>query len=554
MQDTPDSYLSGRWRMLAWLVVASWIVPGLLGHEPWKPDEAYTFGLVSHILHSGDWVVPTLAGEPFMEKPPFYFISAALNTRVFQGLLSLPDAARLTSAWFLLLTFGFVALTARQLHGKGNGLYAVLLLTATLGLVVRAHQLLTDIAMLSGIAMAFYGMALSPSRWLAGGLALGTGAGIAFLGKGVLGPGLIGLEALLLLAHPAWRRREYFFAMSVGLLAALPWLLIWPIALYQRSPELFDQWLWVNNIGRFTGSVHLGPPATPAFYLRTLLWAGLPILPLALFALWRAGWRGAFANPATFLPFSQFVVMLGVLSLAADARALYALPMYVPLAVLAVPGLRALSATAVRRAALSVNVFFGVLLVLLWAVWLVGVTGAPDVVYDSLARKHPLEALRVSWMLLPPAVMATGLWLWIALKAPLTANFALALRLAAGLATGWLLVMTLLLPVIDAEKSYKSMCLGLARALPERHGCISGVLLGEPQRALFEYYLGIQTESCSPTAIDKQHCDLILVQEHDLRERKHVDFGTLLWRGHRPGDERESYALYRLSDADSASD
>ena len=29
--------------------------------------------------------------------------------------------------------------------------------------------------------------------------------------------------------------------------------LIWPVALYQRSPELFHEWLWVHNIGRFLG-------------------------------------------------------------------------------------------------------------------------------------------------------------------------------------------------------------------------------------------------------------------------------------------------------------
>ncbi len=543
----------GRWRLLAWAVLFIWLLPGLLGHEPWKPDEAYTFGLVNHIMRSGDWVVPTLAGEPFMEKPPFYFICAAFNARVFHPLLSLPDAARLTSAWFLLLTYCFVALSARQLYGKGSGLYAVLLLTATLGLVVRAHQLLTDIAMLSGIAMALYGMVLARQRWLVGGLALGTGAGVAFLSKGVLGPGLIGLGALLLLAHPAWRTREYALAMLTGTLAVMPWLLIWPIALYQRSPQLFDQWFWVNNIGRFVGSVHLGPPATPGFYPRTLLWAGLPTLPLALFALWRVGWRNALADPVMFLPLSQFAVMLAVLSLAADARALYALPMYVPLAVLAVAGLRGMSAKANRRISLLANGLFGVLLLLLWVVWLVGVSGVPGVAHDALAVKHPLEALRVSWSLLLPAILATGTWLWITLKAPLTAHFSLALRLAAGLATSWLLVMTLLLPVIDAEKSYDAMCRGLAKALPAAHGCISSVLLGEPQRALFEYYLGIQTVSRAPTEID-EHCDLVLVQEHDLAGRRHADFGTLIWRGHRPGDERESYALYRFSVADSASD
>ena len=56
---------------------AAWIAAGLFGHDPWKPDEAYTFGLVYHILQSNDWLVPTLAGQPFVEKPPLFFWTAA---------------------------------------------------------------------------------------------------------------------------------------------------------------------------------------------------------------------------------------------------------------------------------------------------------------------------------------------------------------------------------------------------------------------------------------------------------------------------------------------
>ena len=52
-------------------VIAAWIAAGLFRHDPWKPDEADTFGLVYHILQTDDWLVPTLAGQPFMEKPPF---------------------------------------------------------------------------------------------------------------------------------------------------------------------------------------------------------------------------------------------------------------------------------------------------------------------------------------------------------------------------------------------------------------------------------------------------------------------------------------------------
>jgi 4-amino-4-deoxy-L-arabinose transferase-like glycosyltransferase len=48
------------------LLVAVWLLPGLIGRDPWKADEAYTYGLVLHIIETGDHVVPTLAGEPFL--------------------------------------------------------------------------------------------------------------------------------------------------------------------------------------------------------------------------------------------------------------------------------------------------------------------------------------------------------------------------------------------------------------------------------------------------------------------------------------------------------
>ena len=67
------------------LLGIAYVVPGLVGHDPWKPNEAYSFGIIYHIWGSGDWVVPILAGEPFMEKPPLFYISAAcvaINTRI----------------------------------------------------------------------------------------------------------------------------------------------------------------------------------------------------------------------------------------------------------------------------------------------------------------------------------------------------------------------------------------------------------------------------------------------------------------------------------------
>ena len=73
------------------LLCAAWLLTGLIGHDPWKPDEAYGFGLIYHIIQNHDWIVPTLAGEPYLDKPPLYYWTAALFAK---ALRTRPAAAR----------------------------------------------------------------------------------------------------------------------------------------------------------------------------------------------------------------------------------------------------------------------------------------------------------------------------------------------------------------------------------------------------------------------------------------------------------------------------
>ena len=95
------------------LVCVAWIVPGLIGHDPWKPDEAYSFGLVLSLVEGRDWVVPLLAQEPFMEKPPIYYLTAALSAKALHTTLPMHDAARLSSGFYMALTLIVVGLTGR---------------------------------------------------------------------------------------------------------------------------------------------------------------------------------------------------------------------------------------------------------------------------------------------------------------------------------------------------------------------------------------------------------------------------------------------------------
>jgi 4-amino-4-deoxy-L-arabinose transferase-like glycosyltransferase len=524
------------------LLSLAWILPGLVGHDPWKPDEAYSFGLVWHILQTGDWVVPTLAGEPFMEKPPLFYITAALFATGFDWLLPVHDAARLASGFFMALTFSFIALTARELHGAGKGWVAVLLLLGSVGLIERAHQLLTDLSQLTGFAIGVYGLALSLRRPVGGGIALGAGTGIAFMSKGLLGPGCFGILCVVLpIIFPAWRTKRYAATLCTAVVAVAPFLLLWPWLLYQRSPALFDEWLWTNNFGRFLGRNQLGPKSVPGQYLGILIWYAMPVWPLAAWAVWTRR-REVREQAALHLPLAAFLVIFAVLSASRDARDLYAMPTLVPLAVLAVPGVLTLRRGAANAMLWFSVVFFAFFLLVGWFYWIALDTDVPARLHRHLLRMQPGYQPKFSWIELSLGLVYTAGWFWILLRTRRSPERPL-VYWASGATMVWGLLLILFVDYADVGKSYRSMIHSLQSAMPKRYECVSSYNLGEPQRALLDYFAGIQTyRETEPTR--KRDCDVLLVQgfwNYIFVPNAHWH---KIWEGARPGDNKELFQLY----------
>ncbi len=527
------------------LLVVAWLLPGLIGHDPWKQDETYVFAIIYHMLQGGNWVVPMLAGEPFMEKPPLYYWVGAGLARAFSAWLPLYDGARLASGLFSAITLISTGLAARHWWGKGQGRLAALVLIACFGLLYESHSMITDVPMLTGFALASYGFALSRERAWPGGIWLGTGVGVGFLAKGLLVPGVIGVTALLLpLLFGTWRLRVYARSLGIALLAALPWLLIWPIVLYDRAPHLFYVWFWLNNVGRFLGfSVpELGAGNEPWFWPKTLPWFAFPALPLALYTLWRQRLRIAVSPPLQF-GLVAFAVYLAILLVSASARTSYGLPMLVALAMLAVPSVNALPNRWNRYGDMAARLLFTAIATLLWTVWIIMMATGHAPGWHFLTRVLPANYhMAFNPLTFALALAATlayfALWRWL----PRLAARAV-VSMATGITLGWLLFSMLWLPWVDEAKSYRSVFVSMQPYLPVQRDCVESFGLGESERGMLHYFSNVLTlrREIHPAV----QCRVLLVEgsaDHPPSPQK-PDWRQV-WQGERPGDNREHFWLF----------
>ena len=526
----------------AWLLLmlcAVWVTVGLVGHDPWKPDEAYGFGIIHHIIQSGDWLIPVLAGQPYLDKPPLYFWTAAVFAKILSPFLTLHDGARLATGFYMALTLLFVGLSGRELFGKYRGWPAAVILIGCLGLLIRAHEILLDNAFLAACAMLLYGYALSLRRPRLAGVFIGLGLGIGFLGKGFIAPVLFLAISLLLLLFRNWRTRNHAEALAIALLCALPWFALWPWLLFQHSPALFTEWAWTRNIGRWFDFARSGHYPEVFYYLTALPWMAWPAAPLAAWTVWEA--RKRVLIEAEFqLLLTALLVMLVALSLVPDINDQNGLPMLLPLALLATAALSTL-----RRGAANALDWFGImtfalLAIALWWGW------AGLLLNNNAKITHWLKDYQpgfepafdeVSFWI---AVAATVLWIVLVWRTGRSVRRSL-INWASGITLLWILVMTLWLPWLDNGKSYRPMIDDLTAHLPAGYQCITGSHIGASEQAMLDYFGQFRWHSR-----EVARCDLLLVQGDRVARPIENEIGwEKIWEGGRLGERNERFRLYR---------
>jgi hypothetical protein len=539
-----------RWALM--LFCAAYVLPGLFGRDPWKNADIAAFGQMwSLALGQASWWAPHVGGVPPTGGGilPYWlggaFISAlhpwvdpALAARLpFAGLLVAVLAltwyatyhlARTEAAQPLPLAFGGEAQVPDYARALADG--ALLALMATLGLLQLGHETTPEMLQLTGSALFTYGLAAAPYRSRKARLAtvlslmLLAGSGSPFIAMLLTA---VGVAVCLRSDDTAMRQHLGWVLLSGVLAAALASVLSW---------AGLSGWHW-----RVASVPHAGA------LIRLFLWFTWPALPLALLTVW--SWRRQALRRHIAVPLLSAVIGFGAcLAMGGQDRALlHALP---PLAVLA-----AFSLPTIKRGLSAAIDWFSVFFftstaLLIWVVYGAMHTGWPHSTANNVAKLVPGYVKSFSWPLL--LLAATATLCWLALVRWRTARHQSALWKsvvlpAGGVALGWLLLMTLWLPIMDQSRSYRLL---LERVKPNiRAGhCIVAPGASAGLLTALEYFGGYQVDG-RPMDLSSSRsirsCDVLMLSLGGKQKAPSLAGWRLVARERQRTQNSESVAIYR---------
>jgi len=524
------------------LIALAFVVPGLLGHDPWKTYDAISVEIVHQMHASGDWLVPRVADTRWLVDPPlFYWVGLAL-AKAFGAAIEFHEAVRIASGLFVLAALALAYLAARDWAAEpergASGPAAALFLLGAIGLIVHAHEALPDLASIAAACGAFLALTRATRRPLPMGLAFGAALGAAFLATGFVVPAALALAVLLAhLVCDQWRTPRALPFLGAAGLALLAISASWPLALWLRSPALLAEW-WSNTAQRQGGFFQ-----NLEYYVVVASWFAWPAWPIAAWSAWsqRRQWR----EPQLFVPLAASLATLAGISFAGPPQEVNALALLAPLALLAARGVPAL-----RRGAANALDWFGVMTftffaALIWLGYVATMTPLLPRIAHNFAKLAPGFATRFEPLPFVAALAVTLAWLYLAFFTAPSPTRGVT-RWAAGVALLWSTFSLLLLPWVDYVKSYRATALQIRAHLPPDPGCIASENLGISQRAALSYHAGIVTREYDPRA--PRRCRLLLVQgttKDDYRVPgrswiKRTEVG-------RPGDKVERFRLYGLN-------
>ena len=540
------------------LLCLAYMLPGLIGREPWKSADMASFGYMLELArgHTGwldprlfglrpeaDGLLPYWLGAWAIQASPDWLAPAMAARLPFFALLAVALAAtwyavyqlaRNPQAQPVAFAFGGEARPSDYARAIADG--ALLALIACLGLAQLSHEITTSVAQLAFAALTFLGLAAMQRRPHGAGLTLAAGLlGLTFSGAPSLAAyfGFGGAVLHLACAMPddadrsARWRAVAIIAGATLLAAALAW---W-----------FDLWRWRILLSQDAGSRDARTLG------RLLLWFTWPAWPLVIWTLWR--WRLQIFSRALSLHlalplwFLLGTLLATVTTKPADRALLLALPALATLAAFALPTLQRSVAALIDWFTL---LFFTGCGITIWVIWIGMQTGTPRQALVNVLKQAPGFEAVFSLPMFLIALSASLCWAWLVVWRVGRHQSAIWKSLvlpAGGAALCWLLLMTLWMPLLDFVRSY-SVVVRNVSSVAGPTACMHALELSREQIAAFQYHANYRLRKLTEPA----QCDWLLVNPSaraGLENKAQSPQWRLQATVRRPSDKGDDVLLFK---------
>lgn len=269
------SWTSGRRAaaMLSLFVLSLLMLFGHLSYPLIEPDESRYAQIALEMVQSGDYLVPHLRGEAYLDKPPLLYWMTAGSYRLVGAS---EFASRLPAAVAAMLTVLATFWIGRRIVGCATAYVASIMMFLCLGFVLSGRFLVMDsllalsttVALLAGLA-ANRGPRLHVGWWIFAAIALALGV----LTKGPIAPVLV-LPPLALTfwltqrLHHVHLTHWLLFGTVAGVIT-LPWFVLMAI----HQPGFVEYFVWQQHVVRFVNTyIHQEP-----------VWYYVPVLAIGMF-------------------------------------------------------------------------------------------------------------------------------------------------------------------------------------------------------------------------------------------------------------------------------
>ncbi len=367
-----------RPELIAGLLVLVLFFLSLGARDLWNPNEPI-YGLgAKEMAQRGDWLVPTINGNVYPEKPILYYWGALAASTALGGVSEF--SLRVPSALAAILSFWMVYALVLGYRNRRVALLTAALFVTQYMVYWTGRSVQMDILVATSTLAVLLPLSRSadhgfspPVAWLLAG----AGAGCGFLAKG---PVAWIVPAIAFCGYALWTRRPrlflnryVFLGGATALLVAAPWfVMLW----LDGQEEFLYNVLIKQNFERFTEA---WDHRQPWWYYLEYMWIDLApwswFLPLAALLGWQ---RRKAGDPPDRLNQLSWIWIGGVIlffSLSESKRSPYILPVAPAVAILAAGVLDRFTAGrlshGLRKGVLGLHGFFaGLFLVAGAGLWM----------------------------------------------------------------------------------------------------------------------------------------------------------------------------------------